>query len=84
MVDKLRLTARTVGPWEVNAYALVCERTLESVLIDPGAEPDALSAMLAGTEPRAILLTHAHFDHIGALDEMKNRLLKGSRSRFKP
>ena len=58
----------------MNTYALVCLETMQSVLIDPGADPDALSEMLAGTMPVAILLTHTHPDHVGALDEMRRRL----------
>lgn len=58
----------------MNTYALVCPHTGRSVLIDPGDDPDSLSEMLAGTTPVAILLTHTHGDHIGALDEMRRRL----------
>jgi glyoxylase-like metal-dependent hydrolase (beta-lactamase superfamily II) len=70
----IELRARAVGPWPMNTYALVCPDTRESVLIDPGAEPEALAEMLAGTRPVAILLTHTHGDHIGALPEMRARL----------
>ncbi|HEX9374375.1 MAG TPA: MBL fold metallo-hydrolase [Roseiflexaceae bacterium] len=70
----IELRARAVGPWPMNSYALVCPTTRESVLIDPGADPDALADMLAGTQPIAILLTHTHPDHVGALDEMRGRL----------
>jgi glyoxylase-like metal-dependent hydrolase (beta-lactamase superfamily II) len=58
----------------MNTYALICPETKESVLIDPGADPDELEAMLAGSEPRAIVLTHDHMDHVGALEEMLARL----------
>lgn len=68
------LRTRQVGPWPMNTYALVCPETGQSVLFDPGAEPDVLAEMLAGTTPVAILLTHTHPDHIGALDEMRQRL----------
>lgn len=70
----MELRTRAVGPWTMNSYALVCPTTRRSVLIDPGAEPDELAAMLDGTTPVAILLTHTHPDHIGALEEMRSRL----------
>lgn len=70
----MKLVERQVGPWQMNTYALICPSTGHSVLIDPGADPDILTGMLAGTEPVAILLTHSHGDHVGALAEMRERL----------
>ena len=72
--DLLEMRHRVVGDWAVNAYALVCPRSGRSVLIDPGSEPDMLEAMLAGTQPVAIVITHSHPDHIGALAAMRSRL----------
>jgi glyoxylase-like metal-dependent hydrolase (beta-lactamase superfamily II) len=71
---KLELRTREVGPWPMSTYALVCPVTRQSVLIDPGADPEALMELLAGSEPVAILITHTHPDHIGALEEMRARL----------
>ncbi len=73
-LDPMELRTRQVGPWSMNTYALVCPHTGQSVLIDPGDDPDTLAEMLAGTMPVAILLTHTHGDHIGALDVMRRRL----------
>src|SRR5688572_20129264 len=70
----LELRTRSVGPWPMHTYAFVCPATRRSVLIDPGAEPETLMAMLDGTTPAAMLLTHTHPDHVGALDEMRRRL----------
>lgn len=70
----MELRSRTVGPWPMNSYALVCPDTRASVLIDPGADPEALAGLLADTAPVAILLTHSHPDHVGALGAMRARL----------
>lgn len=74
MDEKLILHTRAVGPWGANAFGLICPRTRKGVLIDPGGNPDLLSEMMAGSRPVAILVTHAHPDHIGALSHMKQRL----------
>ena len=73
-MSKLDLRKRAVGPWPMNTYALVCPETGESILIDPGAEPETLADMLGNSRPVAIVLTHTHPDHVGALDEMRRRL----------
>ena len=73
-MSRLQLHQRAVGPWPMNTYALVCPDTGESILVDPGAEPDTLTAMLGDSTPQAIVLTHTHPDHVGALDEMRRRL----------
>jgi len=70
----LELRHRQVGPWPMNTYALICPTTGESVLFDPGADPEVLMDMVAGSTPVAILLTHSHRDHVGALDEMRQNL----------
>ena len=71
---EMEVRRRGVGPWPMNTYALVCPATGESVLIDPGAEPETLAEMLGDSEPVAILLTHTHPDHVGALEAMRGRL----------
>jgi len=69
--SRLDLRAREVGPWGTNTYLLVCPTTRQSLLIDPAGEPRTLEEMLADSEPVAILLTHSHMDHVGALSEMR-------------
>ena len=60
---------RTVGAFEENTYLAVDESTNRAVLIDPGAEPEALIDMVnaSGATLDAIWLTHAHIDHIGGI-----------------
>jgi len=44
--------------------------TGECVLVDPGAEAEKIIRRIGTRIPRAVLLTHGHFDHIGAADEV--------------
>ena len=70
----MALRTRPVGKAQMNAYVLICPHTHESVLIDPGSEPDTLMTLLEGSKPIAILVTHTHGDHVDALETMRQRL----------
>jgi hydroxyacylglutathione hydrolase len=64
----------TVGLLQENCYILGCEQTRRGVIIDPGDNPRAI-LKIVGQQKLAIekiLLTHAHFDHILALEAVKN------------
>jgi len=63
-----------LGPFGTNAYIVVCQETRDSVLIDAPAEASTIMNKLKSTNPKYILLTHNHMDHIGALAELRTRL----------
>lgn len=62
------LDVLVVGPLQVNCYLVGCASTREAAVIDPGDEADRIAARLAelGLRLKTIVLTHAHFDHVGA------------------
>ena len=68
------LETRAVPPFYKNGFVVGCERTREGILIDPGDEVDELLAAARDTDidMRAILLTHAHVDHITGVDTAKS------------
>jgi glyoxylase-like metal-dependent hydrolase (beta-lactamase superfamily II) len=59
----------TVGPLQENCFLVRRDGADRAVLIDPGEEAERLQAAMSelGVTPEAILLTHTHFDHIGAV-----------------
>jgi glyoxylase-like metal-dependent hydrolase (beta-lactamase superfamily II) len=59
----------TVGPVQENCHVARLVGSPEAIVIDPGDEaPRLLEALDAlGVEVAAILLTHTHFDHVGAV-----------------
>jgi hydroxyacylglutathione hydrolase len=63
-----------LGPYGTNAYILVCQKTRDSVLIDTPAEADKIMDGLKDTNPKYILLTHDHADHLGAFSELRSEL----------
>jgi len=72
--ERVGLERLRLGPYGTNACIVRCRQTRESVLIDAPAEAAAILKRLEGTEPRYILMTHGHVDHVGALVELKSRL----------
>ncbi|MEN1970534.1 MBL fold metallo-hydrolase [Lentibacillus sp. N15] len=68
----MKITEMSLGPLGTNCY-LVCDKQ-SGFIIDPGGDADQIISFLNTevVEPKAILLTHAHFDHIGAVDALRN------------
>ena len=59
-----------VGQLETNCYIVTDENTLECAVIDPGDESNTILDYLEMNhlKCRAVLLTHGHYDHVGAVD----------------
>jgi glyoxylase-like metal-dependent hydrolase (beta-lactamase superfamily II) len=69
IMDRLEL-----GPFGTNSYILVCQKTKESIVVDAPGEVNLVVERLKKTQPKYILMTHDHFDHIGGLVELRSIL----------
>jgi glyoxylase-like metal-dependent hydrolase (beta-lactamase superfamily II) len=79
-----------VGPFQCNCRILVCPKTAEAAVIDPGDEPEKIVRAIEGMEwksetgeslrPRVKWLfhTHAHLDHIGGTRGLREAAVQGS------
>ena len=70
------LETHAAPPFFKNGYVLGCESSRDGVVIDPGDEVALLlqSVEQHGLRPSAILLTHAHLDHVTGVREAKDAL----------
>lgn len=62
------------GPFQANAYLIWKEESTQAVIIDPGDDADILIRHIERNmlKPGAILLTHAHLDHVGAVQALRD------------
>ena len=70
---RLQVLQAVLGPVQTNVYIAVNEDTQECLIVDPADRADFLEKTIRdkGLKPAAILLTHGHFDHIGAAEELR-------------
>ncbi|PLR76495.1 hypothetical protein CU633_16175 [Bacillus sp. V3-13] len=63
-----------LGPLQTNCYIIYNDRK-SCLIIDPGEEAGKVISAIEAEElkPQAVLLTHAHFDHIGAVDAVREK-----------
>ncbi len=69
----MHVEAIAVGPFMSNCFVLVCERTKEAVIVDPGhPDPRILQAVREqDADVKLLLHTHAHVDHVGGTAHAK-------------
>lgn len=72
--DNIRIEKLSLGPFGTNTYLLICQKTRNSVIVDAPGEADKVLKRLEGTQPRYILMTHNHMDHVDALADLKSAL----------
>ena len=73
-VNNMVLIRLVVGPLQVNCFILADEKTLEAVVIDPGDDAEDILKVIKdkGLKVKYIVDTHAHFDHVGANEALKD------------
>lgn len=59
------------GPCVTNCFIVKDEETKKAIVIDPAFNPSKIIKESAGYEIEYIIITHAHIDHLMALDELK-------------
>lgn len=72
---KIMIRSVTVSECYTNCYICMNKDTKEGFIVDPGDDELKISVNVSRLEmiPKAILLTHGHFDHIGAVNKLKER-----------
>lgn len=74
--EPLSIFSAPMGEFQTNCYIITNPNTKEAVVVDPGAEADAILDILEkeGLKLAAVMLTHGHVDHMGALEDLRAAL----------
>jgi len=69
------LISLETGPLQTNCYILGDEKTKEAAVVDPGGNAGEIMNHLVrnGLTCKMIIITHAHFDHVGGLADLKEK-----------
>ena len=72
----LKAAILPVTPFQQNCSLIWCDETGRGALVDPGGDPERIRAAIdeTGMQVERILVTHAHLDHAGAVDELARSL----------
>ena len=68
----LTITKMSVGEMDNNTYLLRCQHTDEQLLVDAAAEAPRILELVGRSGLASIVTTHRHWDHVGALAEVRD------------
>ena len=77
----LKIITVVTGYLRENCYIIHNDK--DALIIDPGDESNKIISSVGNLNVLGILITHYHFDHIGALDEVKAKYKKAKLIDFK-
>jgi hydroxyacylglutathione hydrolase len=71
----MQIEMLTTGPVQENCYIVMDETTHEAIVVDPGDDAPRIEELIArmGAKPTAIVNTHCHFDHVGAVTAIRKK-----------
>lgn len=74
-MGQIEIKSMTLGMVATNCYLIINKENKEALLVDPADNALRISNVIEenGCTLKAILLTHGHFDHIMALNDLKKR-----------
>lgn len=74
-MSEIAVRTMVLGIMATNCYLIKNTETNEMLIVDPADCPEKIESQIEKMEgkPRAVLLTHGHFDHIGAADALRQR-----------
>lgn len=65
----MKIKKIVVGPIATNCYIIADKKN--ALIVDPGGDYSVIKEELQGFNLKGILITHYHFDHVGALEDLK-------------
>ena len=68
----VRIEKLVVGPYENNVFVVRCKSTGEALIVDAANEHELLLEVSRATNVRKVLTTHGHFDHIQAVEALRD------------
>jgi glyoxylase-like metal-dependent hydrolase (beta-lactamase superfamily II) len=69
--SRVRAGRIVTAPLDNNVYFITCKNTGDSMMIDAASSPELLIEICTRLQVRQIVETHGHWDHIGAVPQMR-------------
>ena len=71
---EIRIKKLEIQPFGTNCYIVVCPQSGEGIIVDTPGEASRILAQAEDIRVRYIVITHTHLDHLGAFQEVRDKL----------